>query len=218
MLGDAAQSHRRINDEVIDVAITVEVHRQRVSMGMVVAEWLAVFVPASQFGAMNGITLGQATNDGAMKQFRLWERACTGGQRRSVAARSGEREQHGSHRHRRSCFAGRGHAYLEGIGSPPVQPSLRPRRLRPAMLLPPRRVFCEARQQIRWVWSNCLFSFLQQFRGRLLFSPRAWETPQELFPSPRGATRYISLRRSAPSMTSARSPSQGDRLPGAERR
>jgi hypothetical protein len=70
------QSHFCVNDDVIEVAIAVEIHWQSMSMGVIFAERLIVFILPGQFWAMNQKALTHAANNGTVKQLRL--RECAG--------------------------------------------------------------------------------------------------------------------------------------------
>jgi hypothetical protein len=92
------QSCPRINDDVVEVAVAVEIHRDRVGVVVVIVEWSPVLVFAGQFRAMNSTTITHTTDDGTMEQLRLRQGARTGRQRGPIATRGRERQQHGRQR------------------------------------------------------------------------------------------------------------------------
>ena len=86
MLRGVAQSHLGINDEVIDVAIAIQVQRNCMSVIVVIVEGPASFVFAGQFRTVDWVPVAQPADDGTMEQLRLGKRARARGQSRSIAA------------------------------------------------------------------------------------------------------------------------------------
>lgn len=176
-----SESHSCINDDVIEMAIAVEIYRQSLGMSVIVMEGPIMFILPCEFWAMNGTAFAQAPNDGTLKQLRLRENAGAGRQRGSVSTGSGERQQHGSYRAHLPRFRPLGHPDLERITSSPVKHSLRSRWLRPAVLLPPRGVFRQARQQIGRVGSNHFFSIPELLGSRFPPPLRQWKRGKGYF-------------------------------------
>jgi hypothetical protein len=91
-LGGVSQSHLCVNDEVVDVAIGIEIHGQNVCVPVTLAKGAALSVAPGQFGAFHPAAIAPTPNDGSVKQLRLGKRARAGGQRGSIAAGGGERQ------------------------------------------------------------------------------------------------------------------------------
>lgn len=70
-LGTIAKPHSRINDDVINPIIAIEVNRDRVSVFMVVVKGPIELVFPGEFRAVHAVAIPKATDDGSMEQLGL---------------------------------------------------------------------------------------------------------------------------------------------------
>ncbi len=66
-LGNIAESHWGIYEKVIDMAVIIEVHRQSVSMSVMIVQRLPMFILACQFWTMDSMSIAYATYYCTMK-------------------------------------------------------------------------------------------------------------------------------------------------------
>ena len=91
-LGGLAESHRRVDDEMIEMPIVVEVHGQDMCMTVTISERLAMIVLTGQFRTMNAMSLRQASDYRTMQQFGLRQCPAAWRQRGSITARCCQRQ------------------------------------------------------------------------------------------------------------------------------
>ena len=123
-LGGVPEPHSCVDDEVIEVAIAVQIDRDRVGVLVMIVKRSPAFVFACQFWAVNSFAVAHAADDGTMKQLRLGKCASARGQCGSVTTGSGQRQQHGRHRTSGLHVGAFGHPNLKRITSPPVEHAL----------------------------------------------------------------------------------------------
>ena len=90
-LGRWAEAHSRVDDDVVEVSVAVEVHGQQ--MGMLMSnERLSFCVPAGQFGTVNTLATACLSHESAVEQLGLRQGASARRERRLTAARRRQRE------------------------------------------------------------------------------------------------------------------------------
>ena len=146
-LGRVSESHFRKNDQVIDTPVAVEVYRQSVCVAVAILQRPTMFILTCQLRTMHCAALAHEPYERTVKQLRLWECASAWGQCGWIATGGCDAPA--------AWWSPAGDAPFWSAGAPPPAANrfvanrglVRSRRLRPAILLPPRRVFRQTRQQ-----------------------------------------------------------------------
>lgn len=165
LLGRISQAHPGVNDDVVEMAIAIEVDWDRVRVLVVVTKGLVELVLPGEFRAVHAVAIAEAADDGAMEQLGLRKCSRDGWQRRPIPTRGGEGQEHCC-----DCVGGcparcSRNCDLESIAPSPVEHTPGAGRLRPAVTLPPGRVLFQAGQQISRVRRYRLCLFLLHRRG-----------------------------------------------------
>jgi hypothetical protein len=91
-LSARAEAHWREDDDVIQSAVAVQVHRQKVGVS-VSLKWLPHLVATDDLRTRLALE-PELGDQCTMEPLRLWKSARNGGKSRPRAARGGEREKH----------------------------------------------------------------------------------------------------------------------------